>query len=194
MKRFSALLGGLTAAALVTASLVTAAVPASAAPAAVAPAPAASDTQVLSPTPYMGWNTYYGLGGDFTDATIRSVADSLVSRGLKKAGYDIVWLDGGWQADESRSAAGDLQPNPAKFPNGLKPLVDYIHSKGLKAGIYTDAGPYIPGRCGLGSGGYYQRDADQFAAWGFDAVKVDYLCGIAANGRMMRRSGCACGS
>jgi alpha-galactosidase len=129
----------------------------------------------------MGWNTYYGLGGDFTDATIRSVADSLVSRGLKNAGYDIVWLDGGWQADQSRSAAGDLVPNPAKFPNGLKPLVDYIHSKGLKAGIYTDAGPYIPGRCGLGSGGYYQRDADQFAAWGFDAVKVDYLCGIAAN-------------
>ena len=176
MKKLSALLGGVIAAALVTASLATAAAPASATPTSSSTTP-----PVLSPTPYMGWNTYYGLGGDFTDATIRSVADSLVSRGLKKAGYDIVWLDGGWQADESRSAAGDLVPNPAKFPNGLKPLVDYIHSKGLKAGIYTDAGPYIPGRCGLGSGGYYQRDADQFAAWGFDAVKVDYLCGIAAN-------------
>ncbi|MEN3267335.1 NPCBM/NEW2 domain-containing protein [Pseudonocardia sp.] len=173
MKRLSALLGGLLAAALVTASLATTAAPASAAP--------TTQAEVISPTPYMGWNTYYGLGGDFTDATIRSVADSLVSRGLAKAGYDIVWLDGGWQADVSRSEAGDLQPNPAKFPNGLKPMVDYIHSLGLKAGIYTDAGPYIPGRCGLGSGGYYQRDADQFAAWGFDAVKVDYLCGIAAN-------------
>ena len=172
MKRLSALLGGLIAAALVTASLATAA-SASAAP--------TTQAEVISPTPYMGWNTYYGLGGDFTEATIRSVADSLVSRGLAKAGYDIVWLDGGWQAGVSRSEAGDLQPNPAKFPNGLKPLVDYIHSLGLKAGIYTDAGPYIPGRCGLGSGGYYQRDADQFAAWGFDAVKVDYLCGIAAN-------------
>jgi alpha-galactosidase len=179
VKKPSALLGGVIAAVLVTASVATAAAPASAAP--VSTVAQTSATTVLSPTPYMGWNTYYGLGGDFTDATIRSVADSLVSRGLKKAGYDIVWLDGGWQADESRSAAGDLQPNPAKFPNGLKPLVDYIHSKGLKAGIYTDAGPYIPGRCGLGSGGYYQRDADQFAAWGFDAVKVDYLCGIAAN-------------
>lgn len=173
MKRLSALLGGLLAAALVTASLATAAAPASAAP--------TTQAEVISPTPYMGWNTYYGLGGDFTDATIRSVADSLVSRGLAKAGYDIVWLDGGWQADVPRSEAGDLQPNPAKFPNGLKPMVDYIHSLGLKAGIYTDAGPYILGRCGLGSGGYYQRDADQFAAWGFDAVKVDYLCGIAAN-------------
>ncbi|HET6292247.1 MAG TPA: NPCBM/NEW2 domain-containing protein [Kribbella sp.] len=174
MKRLSALLGGLIAAVLVTASI---AAPASATPTTTT----TPQAPVISPTPYMGWNTYYGLGGDFTETTIRSVADSLVSRGLKKAGYDIVWLDGGWQADQSRSEAGDLVPNPAKFPNGLKPLVDYIHSKGLKAGIYTDAGPYIPGKCGLGSGGYYQRDADQFAAWGFDAVKVDYLCGIAAN-------------
>ncbi|GAA1600854.1 NPCBM/NEW2 domain-containing protein [Kribbella sancticallisti] len=170
MKRLPALLGGLIAAVLVTASI---AAPASATP--------TQEPAVLSPTPYMGWNTYYGLGGDFTETSIRSVADAMVDRGLAKAGYDIVWLDGGWQADQSRSEAGDLVPNPAKFPNGLKPLVDYIHGKGLKAGIYTDAGPYIPGKCGLGSGGYYQRDADQFAAWGFDAVKVDYLCGIAAD-------------
>ncbi|TCC46508.1 alpha-galactosidase [Kribbella capetownensis] len=174
MKR---LLGGVIAAALVAAAFATTTTTQAVAAQATAEAPAA----VLSPTPYMGWNTYYGLGGEFTEDTIKSVADSLVSRGLAKAGYDIVWLDGGWQADQSRSDAGDLVPNPAKFPNGLKPLVDYIHSKGLKAGIYTDAGPYIPGKCGLGSGGYYQRDADQFAAWGFDAVKVDYLCGIAAN-------------
>jgi hypothetical protein len=127
MKR---LLGGVIAAVLVTASLAVTTTSATATPAAA---------PVLSPTPYMGWNTYYGLGGDFTEDTIKSVADSLVSRGLAKAGYDIVWLDGGWQADQSRSAAGDLVPNPAKFPNGLKPLVDYIHSKGLKAGIYTDA-------------------------------------------------------
>ncbi|MFI5731787.1 NPCBM/NEW2 domain-containing protein [Kribbella sp. NPDC051587] len=170
MRRF---LGGVIAAALVAGAFATTTTTAAVAAQATAP--------VLSPTPYMGWNTYYGLGGDFTADTIKSVADSLVSRGLAKAGYDVVWLDGGWQADQSRSAAGDLVANPAKFPDGLKPVVDYIHSKGLKAGIYTDAGPYIPGKCGLGSGGYYQRDADQFAAWGFDAVKVDYLCGIAAN-------------
>ncbi|TDC37116.1 alpha-galactosidase [Micromonospora sp. 15K316] len=156
-------------------------VPASAqaAPAAGAqPAP----QQVLSPTPYQGWNTYFGLGGNFSEQSVREVADALVSRGLAKAGYDIVWLDGGWQDPEPRTAAGDLQADRTRFPNGLKPLVDYIHSKGLRAGIYTDAGPYIPGKCGLGSGGgYYQRDADHFAALEFDAVKVDFLCGIAAD-------------
>ncbi|WP_243869469.1 NPCBM/NEW2 domain-containing protein [Streptomyces liangshanensis] len=129
----------------------------------------------------MGWNTYYALGGDPTEAEVKSVADHLVSSGLRDAGYQYVWIDGNWAAPTPRSAAGDLVPNPDQFPNGLKPLVDYIHSKGLKAGIYTDAGPYIPGKCGLGSHGYYQRDADQFAAWKFDAVKADYLCGIAAN-------------
>lgn len=136
---------------------------------------------LLSKTPYMGWNTYFGLGGDFSEQSVREVADAMVSRGLARAGYDIVWLDGGWQDPEPRTAAGDLQADRTRFPQGLEPLVDYIHSKGLKAGIYTDAGPYIPGRCGLGSGGYYQHDADWFAALKFDAVKVDFLCGIAAN-------------
>ena len=143
--------------------------------------PAVGAAQELGATPYQGWNTYFGLGGNFSEQSVREVADALVARGLAKAGYDIVWLDGGWQDPEPRTAAGDLQADRSRFPDGLKPLVDYIHSKGLKAGIYTDAGPYIPGRCGLGSYGYYQHDADQIAAWGFDAVKVDFLCGIAAN-------------
>lgn len=152
------------------------------APATAAPAPATAPQEVLSPTPYQGWNTYFGLGGDFSEQSVREVADAMVDRGLAKAGYDIVWLDGGWQDPQPRTAAGDLQADRTRFPGGLQPLVDYIHAKGLKAGIYTDAGPYIPGKCGLGSGGgYYQRDADQFAAWKFDAVKVDFLCGIAAN-------------
>ncbi|MGW5472948.1 NPCBM/NEW2 domain-containing protein [Streptomyces chartreusis] len=156
--------------------------PARAVPPAEGVAPSASASQqVLSPTPYMGWNTYYALGGDPTEAEVKSTADFLVSSGLRDAGYQYVWIDGNWAAPTPRSSAGDLVPNPDQFPNGLKPLVDYIHSKGLKAGIYTDAGPYIPGKCGLGSHGYYQRDANQFAAWKFDAVKVDYLCGIAAD-------------
>ncbi|MFJ9746515.1 NPCBM/NEW2 domain-containing protein [Streptomyces chartreusis] len=150
-------------------------------PAASVAASASASQQVLSPTPYMGWNTYYALGGDPTEAEVKSIADFLVSSGLRDAGYQYVWIDGNWAAPTPRSTAGDLVPNPDQFPNGLKPLVDYIHSKGLKAGIYTDAGPYIPGKCGLGSHGYYQRDANQFAAWKFDAVKVDYLCGIAAD-------------
>ena len=150
-------------------------------PAAAAQPKPAPPPDVLSPTPYMGWNTYYGLGGAFDETSVKQVADALVSRGLAKVGYDIVWLDGGWQASTPRDAAGDLVADPARFPSGLKALTDYLHGKGLRAGIYTDAGPYLPTHCGLGSGGHYQHDADQFASWGFDAVKVDFLCGIAAD-------------
>ncbi len=176
---------------IVTALIVTALTAGMAAPLALpAPARAAIDgpatrsapaPRVLGATPYQGWNTYYGLGGGFTEQAVRDVADALVSRGLAKAGYDIVWLDGGWQDPQPRTDAGDLRPDRTRFPDGLTPLVDYLHAKGLKAGIYTDAGPYLPGHCGLGSYGHYQHDADTFAAWGFDAVKVDFLCGIAAN-------------
>lgn len=143
-----------------------------------APAPAAAP--VLSQTPYQGWNTYFGLGGDYNATSVLSVADFLVSSGLAKAGYDIVWLDGGWQSSTPRGADGQLQGDPARFPQGMAALAAAIHAKGLKAGIYTDAGPYIPGSCGLGSYGHYQTDADTFATWGFDAVKVDFLCGITA--------------
>lgn len=153
---------------------------ASAAPAAPA-APAAGTAPSPSPTPYQGWNTYYGLGGDFTADEVLDVADFLVSSGLADAGYDIVWLDGGWQADVPRGDDGLLQGDAERFPDGMAALADEIHDRGLRAGIYTDAGPYIPGTCGLGSGGHYQTDADTFAAWGYDAVKVDFLCGITAD-------------
>jgi alpha-galactosidase len=133
----------------------------------------------LAPTPYMGWNTYYGLGAP-TEQAVKSVADHLVSSGLRDAGYKIVWLDGGWQATPSRDAKGRLAEDRTRFPSGIPPLVDYLHKRGLKAGIYTDAGAYDPAHCGLGSGGgYYERDAKQFADWKFDAIKVDFLCGVA---------------
>ena len=134
----------------------------------------------LDPTPYMGWNTYYGLGAP-TEPQVKSVAQFLVSSGMAKAGYDIVWLDGGWQGTPPRDANGNLQADPAKFPDGIPNLVTYLHGLGLKVGIYTDAGTYDPAHCGLGSGGHYQQDANQFAAWKVDAVKVDFLCGIAQN-------------
>jgi alpha-galactosidase len=146
------------------------------APVADAGAPAYYDSG-LSPTPYMGWNTYYGLGAP-TETQVKSVADYLVSSGLRDSGYDIVWLDGGWQADTPRDAQGRLTANPQRFPSGIPSLVDYLHARGLKAGIYTDAGDYNPANCGLGSRGYYQQDADQFASWKIDAIKVDFLCGI----------------
>jgi alpha-galactosidase len=144
-------------------------------------APTRPSNPILSATPYMGWNTYFGLGGNFDAAQVLAVGHKLVDSGLSKAGYNIVWLDGGWQSSTPRGADGLLQPDPQRFPDGLASLVAQLHALGLKAGIYTDAGPYIPGSCGLGSYGHYQTDADTFAKWGFDAVKVDFLCGIAAN-------------
>ncbi|MFF7190161.1 glycoside hydrolase family 27 protein [Streptomyces sp. NPDC008222] len=133
----------------------------------------------LAPTPYMGWNTYYGLGAP-TEKEVRSVADRLVSSGLRDSGYDIVWLDGGWQADNPRDAQGRLVANPDRFPSGIPALVSYLHRRGLRVGIYTDAGTYDGGKsCGLGSRGHYDQDARQFADWKVDAIKVDFLCGIA---------------
>jgi alpha-galactosidase len=139
--------------------------------------PPAFRDSALSPTPYMGWNTYYGLGAP-TEAQVKSVADFLVSSGLRTSGYNIVWLDGGWQADTPRDAQGELTANRDRFPDGIPALVSYLHARGLKAGIYTDAGDYDPASCGLGSRGHYQQDADLFASWKIDAVKVDFLCGI----------------
>ncbi|MFD0003277.1 glycoside hydrolase family 27 protein [Streptomyces sp. NPDC127178] len=134
----------------------------------------------LAPTPYMGWNTYYGLGAP-TEKEVRAVADKLVSSGLRDSGYDIVWLDGGWQADNPRDAQGRLTAHPDRFPSGIPALVSYLHRRGLKAGIYTDAGTYDGGKtCGLGSRGHYDQDARQFADWKVDAIKVDFLCGIGA--------------
>src|SRR5258708_26820130 len=131
-------------------------------------------------TPYMGWNTYFGLGGDPTETEVKSVTDYLVSSGLRDAGYKIVWIDGNWAAPTPRNAAGSLVADPARFPSGLSSLTRYIHDRGLRAGIYTDAGPYIEGQCGLGSHGHYRDDVRQFARWGFDALKADWLCGRAA--------------
>lgn len=135
----------------------------------------------LAPTPYMGWNTYYGLGAP-TEDQVKKVADYLVSSGLRDSGYNIVWLDGGWQADQPRDPkTGRLVANPTRFPSGIPALVSYLHERGLKAGIYTDAGEYDGGKwCGLGSRDHYEQDARQFAGWKVDAIKVDFLCGIGA--------------
>lgn len=129
----------------------------------------------LARTPYQGWNTFYGLGDSFDRATIQTVADAMVSRGLKAAGYRYVWIDGGWWSG-TRDTAGNITVDAARWPGGMKPVADYIHSKGLLAGIYTDAGSDGCGGAGQGSYGHYQQDADQFAAWGYDALKVDF-CG-----------------
>jgi alpha-galactosidase len=135
---------------------------------------------VLSPTPYMGWNTYYGVGGVFNQGTIISVANSLLHRGLARAGYRVVWLDFGW-ASGQRASDGTLIVDRRQWPNGLPWLTGWLHEHGLLAGIYTDAGASGCYHQGVGSLGHYQQDADSFAAWGFDAVKVDF-CGAGQDG------------
>lgn len=134
----------------------------------------------LAPVPYMGWNTYYGVGGVFDEQTILSVARALIDRGLARAGYRIVWLDFGWASGE-RDSTGQLIVDPQQWPHGLRWLTGWLHARGLEAGIYTDAGASGCYGRGVGSLGHYQQDADTFAAWGFDAVKVDF-CGAGQAG------------
>ncbi len=135
---------------------------------------------VLAATPYMGWNTYYGVGGVFDERTILSVAGALIDRGLANAGYRIVWLDFGW-ASGKRDSSGELIVDPQQWPHGLAWLTGWLHARGLLAGIYTDAGASGCSGQGVGSLGHYQQDADAFADWGFDAVKVDF-CGAGQEG------------
>jgi alpha-galactosidase len=153
--------------------------------AAVAPT-RADAARARAPVPYMGWNTYYGVGGTFDERTILSVARSLLDRGLAKAGYRIVWLDFGW-ASGARDGGGRLIVDPAQWPHGLRWLTGWLHSHGLLAGIYTDAGASGCYGEGVGSLGHYQQDADSFAAWGFDAVKVDF-CGAGQQGLEPKRA------
>ncbi|HET6869788.1 MAG TPA: glycoside hydrolase family 27 protein [Solirubrobacteraceae bacterium] len=134
----------------------------------------------LAPVPYMGWNTYYGVGGIFDEPTILSVARSLLDRGLARAGYRIVWLDFGW-ASGKRDGDGQLIVDRSQWPHGLRWLTNWLHRRHLLAGIYTDAGRSGCREEGVGSLGHYQQDADAFAAWGFDAVKVDF-CGAGQDG------------
>ena len=139
------------------------------------PVGSAKATLAPTPVPYMGWNTYYGVGGVFNEAAIKSVAESLISTGLAQAGYKIVWLDFGW-ATGGRDSNGNLIVDSTQWPDGMSGLTSWLHAQGLYAGLYTDAGASGCSGQGVGSYGHYQQDVNQFAAWGFDAVKVDF-CG-----------------
>ncbi|HEX5409748.1 MAG TPA: glycoside hydrolase family 27 protein [Gemmatimonadaceae bacterium] len=145
-------------------------------PALVAPAhsPAAPLTQpapTLASTPPMGWNSWNHFACDVNEQTIRETADAMVSSGMRDAGYRYVVIDDCWQV--SRDAAGTLVADPQRFPHGIKALADYVHSKGLEFGIYTDAGTNTcQGR--PGTLGHEVQDARTFAAWGVDYVKEDW--------------------
>jgi len=126
----------------------------------------------LALTPPMGFANWNGFGCNYDDATIRGIADALVSTGMKDVGYNIIIIQECITPAGHRDANGVPQPDPKKFPYGMKNLVDYIHSKGLKAGIYTDVGPYT---CAKYEGSYNHEkvDADTYASWGIDFVEED---------------------
>lgn len=131
---------------------------------------AAQSAPKVALTPPMGWNSWNHFADKVDDATVRAAADALVSTGMRDAGYIYVNIDDTWEGE--RDAQGVIHPNK-KFPD-MKALADYVHSKGLKLGIYSSPGPKT---CAgyEGSLGHEEQDAQTYAAWGIDYLKYD-LC------------------
>lgn len=125
----------------------------------------------LAPTPPMGWMTWNMFKGDISEQLIKETADAMVESGLRDAGYKYVFIDDLWQG--GRDNRNNIIPDPKKFPNGIKALADYVHSKGLKLGIYSDAAQLTCGGC-TASYGFEEQDARTFASWGVDYLKYDY--------------------
>lgn len=126
----------------------------------------------LARTPPMGWNSWNVFGANVNEKVLRETADALVSSGLHDAGFNYLVIDDLWQGGRD-SATGELYEDKQKFPSGMKSLADYVHSKGLKFGIYSDAGTKTCG--GMpGSYGFEEKDAKLFASWGVDYLKYDY--------------------
>ena len=131
----------------------------------------------LAATPPMGWNSWNHFANKVDDAGVRAAADAMVSSGMKAAGYTYVNIDDTWEG--TRDAEGNIQTN-SKFPD-MKALADYVHSKGLKLGIYSSPGPKT---CAgyEGSYGHEVQDANTYAKWGIDYLKYD-LCSFTRNMR-----------
>jgi alpha-galactosidase len=131
------------------------------------------NSSLLAPTPPMGWMTWNYFADNINEKDIREMADAMVSSGMLKAGYNHVFIDDGWQG--GRDNRNTIIADPNKFPSGIKALADYVHSKGLKLGIYSDAAPLT---CGgyTASLNFEDEDARTFASWGIDYLKYDY-CG-----------------
>src|SRR5258708_23384672 len=118
----------------------------------------------------MGWNSWNKFGCDVSEDLIRQIADAMIASGMKDAGYQYVVIDDWWQM--GRDGNGNIVADPRHFPSGMKALADYVHAKGLKFGLYSDAGTKTcQGR--PGSRGYEFQDARQYAAWGVDYLKYD---------------------
>lgn len=139
--------------------------------------PASAQTKtggsMLAPTPPMGWANWNSLGCNYDETTIRAMADHMISSGMKDAGYNYLIIQECIVPAGHRDANGTLVPDPKKFPHGIPALVDYIHQKGLKAGIYTDVGPQT---CADYEGSFQHdvKDAETFASWGIDLIEEDF--------------------
>jgi alpha-galactosidase len=125
----------------------------------------------LALTPPMGWNSWNKFAGDVNEQIIRAMADAMATNGMKEAGYQYINIDDCWQGQ--RDEQGFIHPDPAKFPAGIKALADYVHSLGLKLGIYSDVGYQT---CGgrIASRGHEFQDAQTYAQWGVDYLKYDW--------------------
>jgi alpha-galactosidase len=138
----------------------------------------------LALTPPMGWNSWNKFGCNVDEKLIRETSDAMVSSGMRDAGYQYVVIDDCWHGE--RDKLGFIQPDAQRFPSGMKVLGDYIHSKGLKFGIYSDAGSTT---CGghPGSRGHEYQDALIYASWGVDYLKYDWCNteGLNAEGAYM---------
>ena len=125
----------------------------------------------LALTPPMGWNSWNKIGCEVNEGVIRAAADAMVASGMQAAGYRYIVIDDCWHGQ--RDGDGFIQADPVHFPSGMKALADYVHARGLKFGIYSDAGwTTCAGR--PGSRGYEYQDALQYSRWGVDYLKYDW--------------------
>jgi alpha-galactosidase len=138
----------------------------------------------LAQTPPMGWNSWNRFQCNVSEDLTKGIADAMVSSGMKDAGYRYVVIDDCWHGE--RDEQGFIEPNPERFPSGMKALADYIHSLGLKFGIYSCAG-YKTCAGYPGSRGHEYQDALTYAEWGVDYLKYDwcYSEGLNAEGAFM---------
>ncbi|HVW15240.1 MAG TPA: glycoside hydrolase family 27 protein [Mucilaginibacter sp.] len=141
----------------------------------------AQNSADLAPTPPMGWNSWNVFQTNINEPLLKSMVDAYISSGMKDAGYNYFVLDDGWMGME-RDANGQLVADPKKFPNGMKEFADYVHSKGLKFGIYNCAGTKT---CAgyPGTRGHEYEDARLYASWGVDYLKFDWCYADGENAR-----------
>ena len=136
----------------------------------------------LAMTPPMGWNSWNTFETKIDEKLVKETADLMVSSGMKDAGYTYIVLDDGWMAKERDPKTGSLVPDPVKFPNGLAPVISYVHSKGLKFGLYNCAGTHT---CAgyPGTRGYEYQDARYYASLNIDFLKYDWCSTQGINAR-----------